>query len=76
MDNYIAGEYGGGGEMKEHKFRDWAWNYAMEWLTLIDCIIALLTLEFYCPDLASKLHERYLVRYTYNGWDKKDLDRD
>jgi hypothetical protein len=59
-----------------HKFRDWAWNYAMEWLTLIDCIVDILTLDFYCPDLASKLHERYLMRYTYNGWDKDELDRD
>jgi len=57
-------------QRKEHKFRDWVWNYVMEWMALIDGIVCLMTLNFYCPNLESKLYDVYLCSY------KEELDSD
>lgn len=48
MSGYIAHE--------ERKLRNWLWAYTGEWLALIDTVVALLTLNFYCPSLESKFY--------------------
>ena len=35
-------------------FREWLEDYITEWIALLDTIICILTLNFYCPNLESK----------------------
>jgi len=42
---------------ENHPIRTWIYNYIGEWLALVDTVIALLTLNFYCPGIESKYYD-------------------